>query len=42
MYIEQANVGGKLYHRLLMKADADKIQKLCNDVIEAGFNCILK
>ena len=42
MYIEQANVGGKLYHRLMMKAEAEKLQKLCNDVIDAGFNCILK
>lgn len=42
MYIEQANVKGKLYHRLMLKADADKLQKLCNDVINAGFNCILK
>ncbi len=42
MYIEQANVGGNLYHRLLMKADVEKLQKLCNDVIDAGFSCILK
>ena len=42
MYIEQANVNGRLYHRLMMKAEADKLQKLCNDVIDAGFNCILK
>ena len=42
MYIEEANVNGSLYHRLMMKADADKLQKLCNDVIKAGFNCILK
>ena len=42
MYIEQATVNGKLYHRLMLKAETDKLQKLCNDVIEAGFNCILK
>ena len=42
MYIEQANVNGRLYHRLMLKAEADKLQKLCNDVIAAGFNCILK
>ncbi len=42
MYIEQANVNGKLYHRLMLKAEAEKLQKLCNDVIDAGFNCILK
>ena len=42
IYIEQANVNGKVYNRLMLKAEADKLQKLCNDVIDAGFNCILK
>ena len=42
MYIEEANVNGKLYHRLMMKADPDKLQKICNDVINAGFDCILR
>ena len=42
MYIEQAQVGDNLYHRLLLKAEPEKLQKLCNDVIDAGFSCILK
>lgn len=42
MYIEQAVVNGTTYHRLMLKPEADKLQKLCKDVIEAGFDCILK
>ena len=42
MYIEQANVGGSLYHRLMLKTEPDKLQSLCNEVIDAGFSCILK
>ena len=42
MYIEEAVVGGEIYHRLMLKAEADKLQNLCNDVIDAGFDCILK
>ena len=42
MYIEQAVVNGTTYHRLMLKPEADKLQKLCKDVIDAGFDCILK
>ena len=42
MYIEQAVVNGTTYHRLMLKPEADKLQKLCKDVVDAGFDCILK
>lgn len=42
MYIEQAVVNGTTYHRLMLKPEGDKLQKLCKDVIDAGFDCILK
>ena len=42
MYIEQAEVNGTVYHRLMMKPEQEKLQSLCNDVIAAGFDCILK
>ena len=41
-YIEQAVVNGVVYHRLMVKPEADKLQELCNQVIDAGFDCILK
>ena len=42
MYIEEAEVNGTVYHRLMMKPEQNKLQSLCNDVVVAGFDCILK
>lgn len=41
-YIEQAVVNGVVYHRLMIKPETEKLQNLCNQVIEAGFDCILR
>ena len=42
IFIEDATVNGVLYHRLMVKPEPEKLNDLCNQVIEAGFECILK
>ncbi len=42
MFIEDAVVNGELYHRLMVKPEQENLAELCNQVIEAGFDCILK
>lgn len=42
IYIEQAVVNGVRYNRLMLRPEADKLQPLCEQIIEAGFDCILR
>ena len=42
IYIEQAVVNGVRYHRLMLRPEPEKLQELCNRVLEAGFGCILR
>lgn len=42
IFIEQAVVNGTLYHRLQIRPEASRLNDLCNQIISAGFDCILK
>ncbi len=42
IFVEQAVVNGVLYHRLQIKPENSKINDLCDQIIAAGFDCILK
>ena len=42
IFIEDAEVNGVLYHRLLVKPEAEKLADLCRMVTDAGFDCLLK
>ncbi len=42
IFVEDAVVGGVIYHRLMVKPEATKLKDLCSQVIDAGFACILK
>ena len=42
MFIEDAVVNGVVYHRLLVKPETENLTELCNQVIDEGFDCILK
>ncbi len=42
IFIEQAVVNGTLYHRLQIRPEASQLNDLCNQIISAGFDCILK
>ncbi len=42
MFIEDAVVNGAVYHRLMVKPERENLIGLCNQVVEAGFDCILK
>ena len=42
MFIEDAVVNGVVYHRLMVKPERENLIGLCNQVVEAGFDCILK
>ena len=42
MFIEDAMVNGTIYHRLMVKPEQEKLNEICNQVIDAGFDCILK
>lgn len=41
-FIETAVVNGVQYHRLMVKPEPEKLQSLCQQVKNAGFDCILK
>ncbi len=42
MFIEDAVVDGVLYHRIMVKPEAQNLKSLCNQVISQGFECILR
>ena len=42
VFIEEAVVNGTLYHRLLVKPEAEKLGSLCQAVIDSGFDCLLR
>ncbi len=42
MFIENAVVNGVSYHRILVKPEPENLKSLCNQVINQGFECILK
>ncbi len=42
MVIEEAVIGGNVYHRLMLRTTAENGRNLCNKVIDAGFDCILR
>lgn len=41
-FIETAVVNGVQYHRLMVKPEPEKLQSLCQQVKNAGFDCILR
>lgn len=42
IFIEEAVINGARYHRLMVRPEPEKLQGLCNQVIDAGFDCLLK
>lgn len=42
MYFEDAIVNGVKYHRLMFKPQAENLKDLCNKIIKAGHNCLLR
>lgn len=42
IFIEEAVINDVRYHRLMVRPEPEKLQGLCNQVIEAGFDCLLK
>ena len=42
IFIEESVVNGTLYHRLLVKPEAEKLGSLCQAVIDSGFDCLLR
>ena len=42
LFIEDGVVNGTLYHKLLVKPEPDRLHSLCQAVIDAGYECLLK
>ena len=42
IYIEDAVVNGVTYHRMMFKPEPEKLQSLCNEIMAAGFDCMLR
>ena len=42
IFVEQAIVNGTLYYRLQLKPEPEFLHDLCNQIVSAGFDCILK
>lgn len=42
IFIEETTVNGVNYHRLMVRPEPENLKKLCNQVIDNGFDCILK
>ena len=42
IFVEDGEVNGILYHRLLVKPEPEKLSDLCQKVIDGGFDCMLK
>lgn len=42
IYIEDAVVNGVSYHRMMFKPEPEKLRSLCEEIIESGFDCMLR
>jgi hypothetical protein len=41
-FIEDAEMNGTVYHRLMIRPEPEKLAELCSEVIRAGYECILR
>ncbi len=42
MFFETAEVDGKMYHRLVFKPEVSRLSEICEEIINAGFDCMLR
>ena len=42
MYFETVTISGREYHRLVFKPEASLLGELCGEIINAGFDCMLR